>query len=81
MEYWYNNVIAVRSGLLFDYIGERYELNLGLGLRYGTLKFDFSYIVAPEGFFKGLLQKINPHKEGATGVRDGQWRISFMFDY
>lgn len=81
MEYWYNNVIAVRSGLLFDYIGERYELNLGLGLKYGTLKFDFSYIVAPEGFFKGLLQNINPHKDGATGVRDGQWRISFMFDY
>jgi len=81
MEYWYNNVIAVRSGLLFDYIGERYELNLGLGLKYGTLKFDFSYIVAPEGFMKGLLQKINSNKDGATGVRDGQWRISFMFDY
>lgn len=81
MEYWYNNVIAVRSGLLFDYIGERYELNLGLGLKYGTMKFDFSYIVAPEGFMKGMLRKINPHKDGATGVRDGQWRISFMFDY
>ena len=81
MEYWYNNVIAVRSGLLFDYIGERYELNLGLGLKYSTLKFDFSYIVSPKGFMKGMLRKINPHKEGATGVRDGQWRVSFLFDY
>ncbi|HEX3018904.1 MAG TPA: PorV/PorQ family protein [Chitinispirillaceae bacterium] len=81
MEYWYNNVIAVRSGLLFDYIGERYELNLGLGLKYSTFKFDFSYIVAPEGFLKGLLRNINSTKTGATGVRDGQWRISFMFDY
>lgn len=81
MEYWYNNVIAVRSGFLFDYIGERYELNLGLGFKYGTMKFDFSYIVAPEGFLKGLLRKINSTKDGATGVRDGQWRISFMFDY
>ncbi len=81
MEYWYNNVIAVRSGLLFDYIGERYELNLGLGLKYSTLKFDFSYIVAPKGFMKGMLKKINSDKDGATGVRDGQWRISFMFDY
>lgn len=81
MEYWYNNVIALRTGLLFDYIGERYELNLGVGLKYGTLKFDFSYIVAPEGFLKGILTEINSTKEGATGVRDGQWRISFMFDY
>jgi len=81
MEYWYNNVIAVRSGLLFDYIGERYELNLGLGLKYSTMKFDFSYIVAPKGFMKGMLRKINSHKDGATGVRDGQWRVSFMFDY
>ena len=81
MEYWYNNVIAVRSGLLFDYIGERYELNLGLGLKYSTLKFDFSYIVSPKGFMKGMLRKINSHKDGATGVRDGQWRVSFLFDY
>lgn len=80
-ELWYNDVIAVRTGLLFDYIGERYELNLGLGLKYGTLKFDFSYIVSPKGFLKGLLQKVNSEKEGATGVRNGQWRVSFLFDY
>jgi hypothetical protein len=30
---------------------------------------------------KGMLRKINSHKDGATGVRDGQWRVSFLFDY
>jgi hypothetical protein len=27
----------------------------------------------------GLLRTINKEKDGSTGVRDGQWRLSFLF--
>jgi len=81
LEYWYTNFLALRSGFLGDYIGERYELTLGVGLRYGTLNFDWSYIVAPEGFMKKILQAFNDKKEGATGVRHGQWRASFLVNF
>jgi hypothetical protein len=79
IEYWYANFVALRTGFLFDYLGERYEWTIGLGVRYGTLNFDYSYIVAPEGFMKGLLTKLDPGKDGATGARDGQWRAGFIF--
>ena len=80
MEYWYANFIALRTGFLLDYIGERYEWTIGLGVRYNrTLNFDYSYIYAPQGFLKGLLQHFEKGKSGATGARDGQWRASFIF--
>ncbi|MBN1131235.1 MAG: PorV/PorQ family protein [Chitinispirillaceae bacterium] len=78
-EYWYSQFLAIRTGFLGDYIGERYELTLGLGLNYGNMNFDWSYIHAPEGFLKGALQKINSAKGGASGARDGQYRVSFLF--
>ena len=81
LEYWYTNFLALRTGFLGDYIGERYELTLGVGVRYGTINFDWSYIVAPEGFLKGVLKSINPEKNGATGVRDGQWRAAFLVNF
>ena len=81
LEYWYTNFLALRTGFLFDYIGERYEWTLGLGVRYSKLNFDWSYIVSPEGFMKGLLQQINSEKDGGTGVRDGQWRASFLVNF
>ncbi len=77
-EYWYVQFLALRLGFLFDYIGERYELTFGLGLRYGSLNFDWSYIHSPEGMLKGFLQSINETKTGATGARHGQWRVSFI---
>ena len=79
LEYWYANFVALRTGFLFDYIGERYEWTIGLGVRYQTLNFDYSYIHAPEGFLKGLLTKFEKGKSGATGARNGQWRASFIF--
>jgi ligand-binding sensor domain-containing protein len=79
LEYWYANFVALRTGFLFDYIGERYEWTIGLGIRYRTLNFDYSYIYAPEGFLKGLLSSMDKGKDGATGARDGQWRASFIF--
>ena len=79
IEYWYSHFMALRTGFLGDYIGERYELTFGLGLNYGNMNFDWSYIYSPDGFLKGLLQKFNPSKTGSTGARHGQWRASFLF--
>ena len=79
IEYWYSHFMALRTGLLGDYLGERYELTFGLGLNYGNLNFDWSYIYSPEGFLKGILKEINPAKTGSTGARHGQWRASFLF--
>ncbi len=80
-EYWYANFVALRSGFLLDYIGERYEWTFGLGVKYNGLNFDYSYIVSPEGFLKKTLSAINSEKDGATGVRNGQWRVSFLFQF
>ena len=45
------------------------------------MNFDWSYIYSPEGFLKGILQDINPNKTGATGARNGQWRVfQFLFN-
>ena len=78
-EYWYSHFMAIRTGFLGDYIGERYELTIGLGLNYGNMNFDWSYIHSPDGFLKGILRKINPQKTGSTGARHGQWRVSMLF--
>ncbi len=79
LEYWYANFVALRTGFLIDYVGERYEWTLGLGIKYGTLNFDWSYIYSPEGFMKDQLKWFNDEKTGSSGVRNGQWRASFMF--
>jgi hypothetical protein len=79
LEYWYSRFLALRTGFLGDYVGERYELTLGLGFNLGNMNFDWSYIHSPDGFLKGPLQKINPSKTGASGARNGQYRASFLF--
>ena len=79
LEYMYANFMALRLGFLGDYLGERFELSFGLGVKYANMNFDFSYIFSPPGFMGGTLRAINPEKEGASGARDGQWRISFLF--
>jgi len=80
LEYMYADFMALRSGLLVDYLGERFELSLGLGVKYANINFDFSYIYAPEDFMGGLMRTMNKNKDGASGVRDGQWRLSFLFN-
>ena len=73
IEYWYANFLALRVGHLFDYIGKRFELTLGLGLKYGNMNFDWSFIHSPEGFMKGIVA------EGSNGSRNGQYRLSLIF--
>ncbi len=86
LEWWYVNFLALRTGFLFDYIGERYELTFGLGIKYGTLAFDFSLIHSPEGFMSGFFKRViddpeDTHREGSHGVRHGQPRFSLIFRF
>lgn len=81
LEYWYSQFLALRSGFLIDYIGERYEWTFGIGIKWESLCFDWSYIYSPEGFMKGILKSINDEKTGATGARHGQWRTSFLINF
>lgn len=47
MEYWYNNIFAVRGGYFYENPnkGDRQYVTLGLGLRYNVLGIDFSYLI------------------------------------
>ena len=47
-EYWYNNLIALRSGYFYEHYGKRRFLTLGAGIRYSMYGFDFGYINATE---------------------------------
>lgn len=80
MEYLYADFMALRTGFLLDYLGERFEWTMGIGVNYSNLNFDFSYIHSPEGFMEGLLKNINDKNTGSSGARDGQWRLSFLVD-
>ncbi len=78
-EYWYSHFLALRTGFLFDVAGERYEWDFGLGLNYGNMNFDWSYVYSPDGFFSGVVQAFDPSEQGSSGARDGQMRFSFLF--
>jgi len=68
--------VSLRSGFLFDYIGERYEWTMGFGIKlFDHIQYDFSYIYSPDGFMADFLHRLNPGKNGATGARHGQWRM------
>jgi len=81
VEYWYVQFLAVRAGMLFDWVGERYELTLGIGIKYGKNSFDWSYIHSPSGFMKGFVKLLDSNRTGATGARQGQWRTSMIFRF
>lgn len=75
------NTIAYRQGILFDYIGERYEMHFGIGISLlNHLNLDISYIYAPVGYLKNTLRKFDKNKDGANGLRDGQVQVSFVVD-
>jgi hypothetical protein len=48
-EYWYNQLLALRAGYLYDKYGEVKTATFGAGLRYHIFCFDFGYITAQEG--------------------------------
>jgi len=47
-EYWYADLIALRSGFYWDKDGEVDYLTFGAGLRYSIYQFDFGYIAGGE---------------------------------
>jgi hypothetical protein len=63
LEFWYANFLALRLGYMHDDIGYRKEISIGLGLRYGNISFDGSYIHSPDGL---------------SVARHGQWRLSLL---
>lgn len=48
VEYWYNNLFALRGGYYFEHRdnGARRFATVGTGLRYGNAEVDFSYLIA-----------------------------------
>jgi len=78
-EYMYADFMALRLGFLGDYLGERFELTMGLGIKYANMNFDFSYVYSPSDFMGGLLRTMDKDKDGSSGARDGQWRLSLLF--
>ncbi len=48
MEYWYNNLFALRGGYFYENKnkGNRQFINFGFGLKYNMFGFDFSYLFA-----------------------------------
>ncbi len=49
VEYWYSDLIALRTGYHYDEIGKVKYATFGAGLRYSIYQLDFSYISAAEG--------------------------------
>jgi len=46
LEYWYNDMFAIRGGYNYDSEGKISTPTVGAGLRYGNYGFDFGYTVA-----------------------------------
>lgn len=65
MEYWYSHFVAGRIGFLYDPDGSRREFTFGVGVEYGNLNIDWSYIAQPF--------------EDASPAREGQMRFSVLF--
>jgi len=57
MEYWYNNIFAVRAGYFWEAAGKgnRKYVTLGVGLRYNVFGLDFSYLI-PTSSLENPLQ-------------------------
>lgn len=54
LEYWYNNLIAIRGGFFYENMnkGARQYFNFGVGLKYNRFGIDISYLAA--------LKRLNP---------------------
>ena len=51
LEYWYNNVLAIRGGYFYENKnkGNRQYFNVGVGLKYNKFGVDISYLAAVNG--------------------------------
>lgn len=51
MEYWYNNIFAVRAGFFYEAKtkGNRQFLTLGAGVKYNVFGLDFAYLIPTNG--------------------------------
>jgi len=51
LEYWYNNVFAIRSGVFYENKnkGNRQYFNAGIGFKYNKFGFDMSYLASLNG--------------------------------
>lgn len=66
LEYTYSNLLALRSGLLFDPGGQRQEMDIGVGVTISDiLQFDYAYI-----------KEVSLVGTQPAGVREGQSRFS-----
>lgn len=47
LEYWYDSLLALRTGFLYEHPtkGNRRYYTLGAGIKYTTLNFDFAYLI------------------------------------
>lgn len=47
LEYWYSKTFALRTGYFYEHAtkGNRKYITAGVGLKYNTLSFDFSYLI------------------------------------
>jgi hypothetical protein len=50
VEYWYNDLVALRAGYFYENPskGDRHYATLGVGLKYQIFNFDFSYLAASQ---------------------------------
>jgi len=60
LEYWYNNMFAVRGGYFWEARnkGNRQYFNIGVGLKYNKFGLDFSYLAAVGGRISPLANTI-----------------------
>ena len=51
LEYWYNNVLAIRSGVFYEskVKGNRQYFNAGVGFKYNKFGVDISYLASLNG--------------------------------
>ncbi|MBN1999485.1 PorV/PorQ family protein [candidate division KSB1 bacterium] len=49
VEYWYNDMFALRAGYYYDEPGKVKFMSFGAGIQYSLYRFDFGYVSAAEG--------------------------------
>ena len=51
MEYWYNDVLAIRAGYFYENRnkGNRQYVNIGVGFKYNMFGIDISYLASTNG--------------------------------